>query len=524
MTGHGVAAEKSPALILVTLCTWALLAWSTWGVFETALADAYGLAISSLLASLHVAWMLFWLWAIHNFWHQAASAFLPHPRPKLTTAWVGEPVAVLYMTCDDFDPLACEACLAQSHPNTRLIICDDSQSEAARRAIDAWVAQRGSEVTVSRRGNRVGYKAGNLNHAIAQHVREAFIVICDADEILPRDFVASLLGYFAAPSIAFVQARHEARSDGATRFSTVLGPTIKIFHDYCLPMRNRFGFVACYGHGVMLRRSAWEAIGGFPEVTSEDLAFASRALTHGLRGVYAEAVVAQEAFPPNYRAFIAKYRKIAGGTVEYFQREYPRLLFSRQASLVEKLDIALTFSFCVGGLVTLVSVIGALALSLLSDNPGRGQLAAWVFLVWLVGPLTPIFALAKGRFPTPGSALRYLVTTTVAFVSLAPILAARVIAQLFDRRSTAFEVTGVAATQRDPVLRYAAIAGSGLCTLVAAVTLRSPAFAPLLSFSMMLVLGPLMALSERRDALGFVGRNCVFLPFLALAGSLAWPP
>ncbi|MCG8359335.1 MAG: hypothetical protein MI920_27535, partial [Kiloniellales bacterium] len=95
MTGHGVAAEKSPALILVTLCAWALLAWSTWGVFETALADAYGLAMSSLLASLHIAWMLFWLWAIHNFWHQAASAFLPHPRAPRTTRWAEEPVAIL---------------------------------------------------------------------------------------------------------------------------------------------------------------------------------------------------------------------------------------------------------------------------------------------------------------------------------------------------------------------------------------------------------------------------------------------
>lgn len=514
-------ADKSPLLILISGGAWLALAWFSWGVFAEATASQAPVT-RVLLAGLHAAWMALWLWAIHNLVHQLASLLLPRPRLARSEAHAGAPVAILYLTCDDFDPLACSSCLAQDHGPTRLIICDDSQRPESRRAIDAWIAARPEPIAVSRREGRLGYKAGNLNHAIATRVEEDFFVVCDADEIIPTDFVSRLLRYFAGPGIGFVQAGHEARSDCATRFSAVLGPTIKLFHDFCLAMRNRFGFVSCYGHGVMIRRSAWQAAGGFPEIVSEDLGFASRALEQGLRGVFVREVTAWEAFPPNYRAFLAKYARIAGGTVEYFRREYPRLLASRRAGLVEKLDVLLTFSYCFGGLVTLFNILGALSLGLLVELEGQGHIALWVLAIWLLGPSTPLLAILSGLCGRPAKALRYLLTATVAYVSLVPILSARVLTQGWGRRSPGFEVTGVVATQSEPLLRYASIMAFGGCVLLAAVLLDSPALGPLLCFSLMLLSGPLMTLSERDGALGLIGRNCSFLPFAGLAGYLTW--
>ena len=524
MTTTPTDLDKSPRLILVTGASWAALTWISWDLFGHDVAGPFGSLATTLLSLLHAAWMLVWIWAIHNFWHQLAGAVLPRNRLPRSDLNKNAPVAVLYLTCDDFDPVACRSCLEQDHPTLRLIICDDSRQASSRAAVDAWVAQCGQEVQISRRSNRRGFKAGNLNHAIENCVEEEFIVVCDADEIIPTDFVSRLLGFFTAPSIAFVQASHEARIDCATRFSTILGPTIKLFHDYCLAVRNRFGFVACFGHGVMIRKSAWRAVGGFPEIVSEDLGFASRALEQGLRGLYAREVVAQEAFPPNYRAFIAKYAKIAGGTLEYFQKEFPRLLRSKEARAVEKIDILLTFSYCIGGLVTAANIVGALSLSFIYDIQEQGRLALWILMFWLIGPLTPLVALVSDLCQRPAQALRYLLTAAVAFVSLMPILALRVVGQITGRRAPSFEVTGAVALQPEPILRYAAIATTGGCILLVSVMLGSPALAPLLLFSSMLLSGPLLTLVERDDALGLLGRNCCVLPFITLACFLAWGP
>ena len=497
---------KSPLLIAVSATAWLVLAWVSWGLFaETA--ARHGAVTVTVLAGLHAAWMALWLWAIHNLIHQLASVLLPR-RPLARTGDNDRAqVAVLYLTCDDFDPVACGSCLEQDHRESRLIICDDSRTIEGQGRVDAWVAGRSGDITVVRRGDRRGYKAGNLNNAIATVVDEDFFVVCDADEIIPADFVPRLLPYFAAPGIAFVQASHEARADCATRFSVVLGPTIKLFHDFCLTMRNRFGFVSCYGHGVMIRRSAWRAAGGFPEIVSEDLGFAARALAQGQRGVYLPEVKAWEAFPPNYRAFIAKYARIAGGTVEFFRREFPALLASRRASLVETLDILLTFSYCLGGLVTALSIVGALSLSLLYELEGQSRLPLWILAIWLLGPSTPLLALLSGLCGRPAKALRYFLT-------------ARVLTQGWGLRSPGFEVTGVVATQAEPLVRYALTMASGGAVLLAAVLLESPALGPLLCFSLMLLSGPLMTLTERDGALGLIGRNCSFLPFVALAGYL----
>ena len=172
--------------------------------------------------------------------------------------------------------------------------------------------------------------------------------------------------------------------------------------------------------------------------------------------------------------------------------------------------------------MTALNIVGALLLSWLYDFQGHSQLALGILVLWLVGPLTPLVALITELSNRPASALRYLLTATVAYGSLVPILAARVVAQGLGRRAPSFEVTGAVARQPAPFVRYAAIVTSGSCTLLAAVALRSPALAPLLCFSLMLVSGPLMSLTERDDALGVLGRNCSFLPFAALIGYLNW--
>ena len=220
-----------------------------------------------VLAFLYLPWSATWLWTIHNFVNQGISALTkPKERPLQRSS---SAVAVLYATCDDFDSDACRSALRQDHPNLRVIVCDDSHLRSSRETIDTWVKTEAPEVTVVRRPDRRGFKAGNLNHAIITATTEEFIVLCDADELLPRDFVTRVLSELESQSLAFVQCRHTARLPAQTWLEQTLGPAIDVFYRFTLPLRNRFGFAACFGHGMILRRSAWDAVGGFPKLPAK---------------------------------------------------------------------------------------------------------------------------------------------------------------------------------------------------------------------------------------------------------------
>jgi cellulose synthase/poly-beta-1,6-N-acetylglucosamine synthase-like glycosyltransferase len=112
----------------------------------------------------------------------------------------------------------------------------------------------------------------------------------------------------------------------------------------------------------MFRRSVWAEVAGFPEVLSEDIAFATEARLRGYEGVFAEQVIAEESPPATYAALSRKYQKIIRGTVEFFQKYWRRILLSRNMSLIEKMDIAMTFTYCYIGAVTMYNTVGAIIL------------------------------------------------------------------------------------------------------------------------------------------------------------------
>jgi hypothetical protein len=139
-------------------------------------------------------------------------------------------------------------------------------------------------------------------------------------------------------NLAFVQANHAPRLDQDTAFARDIAPTILPFWQvHCRP-RNRYGFVVFLGHGALVRRSAWEVAGGFPEVLSEDLAFSVVLGEKGLRGIFLEDLMCFEDFPTNYPAFKRQQERYLSGTTQVLRRYLRSLLRSREISLTEKID------------------------------------------------------------------------------------------------------------------------------------------------------------------------------------------
>ena len=100
-------------------------------------------------------------------------------------------------------------------------------------------------------------------------------------------------------------------------------------------MRNRYGFVMFLGHGAILRRSCWQQVGGFPEVVSEDLAYAIAIREKGYYGTFAKDVTCFEEFPESVRSFRVRHVKWTRGTCEFLHHYGLDLLRSSRISWSE---------------------------------------------------------------------------------------------------------------------------------------------------------------------------------------------
>ena len=147
---------------------------------------------------------------------------------------------------------AVASALAQEPPPAKVIVVDDGSDE---QGIDAALAALPDEVEVLRQPNR-GRGAARNTGAAAAHEAE-FILMLDADDVLPEGSIASLRDALAAnPKAGFAFGRMRYFGD----WSGEVG--LPPFDPYAILYRPTTGWIG------MLRRKAFDAYGGY-ETTLE---------------------------------------------------------------------------------------------------------------------------------------------------------------------------------------------------------------------------------------------------------------
>lgn len=257
-------------------------------------------------------------------------------------------------------------------------------------------------------------------------------------------------------------------------------------------------------------------------MTSEDLAFASRALAEGFRGVYVEHVTAAEAYPPTYTALVKKYRRVTEGTIEYFHHEFPRLLRSSKATWTEKLDLLITYSSSYVGLVSMINFMSGVVIILLNKISGYEHLRFSLLIIYLIGPFTPVSPMIVR---TPRAPLKYIslfLAAAMTYASLLPVLAVRALAQMLRQHAPLFEPTGKVGRQSQRIGDHLLTECVGILILCLALATRSLALVPAASLGLMFVLGPLLCLSERTDTVGLLVRNSGLIPYIFMVALYFW--
>jgi cellulose synthase/poly-beta-1,6-N-acetylglucosamine synthase-like glycosyltransferase len=148
----------------------------------------------------------------------------------------------------------------------RVSILDDSGRVSVRDlAADygfSYLARPGSEYK----------KAGNLRYG-AERTDGEIIAIFDADFVPRPDFLLELVPYLDDPDVGIVQSPQFFDTAKLMNWlQRCTGATQELFYRFIQPSRDALGAAVCVGTSALYRRTALDAIGGFPKIAqSEDI-------------------------------------------------------------------------------------------------------------------------------------------------------------------------------------------------------------------------------------------------------------
>jgi len=259
-----------------------------------------------------------------------------------------------------------------------LVIVNNTPDETQWRPIEAHCAKLGERFKFINLPQVDGFKAGALDTAMSRVAPDAEILaLIDADYIVHRDWLKDLVPAFADPAVGLVQAPQDHRDGEASTFKTVMNSEYAGFFDIGMVQRNEDDAIIAHGTMLLLRRSAFEAVGGWDSATiTEDTELGLRLFRGGWSALYTNRRYGWGCLPDTFSAFRKQRHRWAYGAVQIIRRHW-RAMLPRDRSLTQaqKYQFVTGWSFWMSDTVG----VGAAILNLL-----------WVPMILVVGVMIPM--------------------------------------------------------------------------------------------------------------------------------------
>jgi cellulose synthase/poly-beta-1,6-N-acetylglucosamine synthase-like glycosyltransferase len=217
-------------------------------------------------------------------------------------------------------------------------VLDDSDDDTCQLVDERvrWWREQGVDITVVRRDDRYGYKAGALANGLGR-ARGEFIAVFDADFIPPVSFLRDTIPWLRDSGVGMVQTRWSFCNADHSWFTGIqallLGPHFSIEHQVRYQQGLFFNFNGTAG---VWRRSAIESAGGWQSDTvTEDLDLSYRAQLAGWRFVYREECQVPSELPVTMAALRSQQQRWAKGSIQTARKILPRLLVGSQPLAVK---------------------------------------------------------------------------------------------------------------------------------------------------------------------------------------------
>jgi len=215
---------------------------------------------------------------------------------------------------------------------------DDGNSRIAERIAKAY----GIHYLV-RNDRPLHKKSGNLNNGLRNSDGE-FIVVFDADFAPAPEFLLETIPYMLYENMGIVQtAQYFDVKVSNTRnwVQQMSGSVQDMFFGWAQPARNTADAAMCVGTNAVYRRTALDAIGGFPRVSAggEDVVTGLDMYAEGYRTIYVPLALAKGVCPDTFDAAINQQYRWSGTCMRMFMgdNEYSRSFKNAKLNLGQKM-------------------------------------------------------------------------------------------------------------------------------------------------------------------------------------------
>jgi cellulose synthase/poly-beta-1,6-N-acetylglucosamine synthase-like glycosyltransferase len=201
---------------------------------------------------------------------------------------------------------------------------DGSGHQQLAAAVRAVVPE-GVNFHILQRGDRTGFKAGNLAYGLA-HSDAPFVAVLDADFVPPPDFLRRTVPVLLADSgLAFVQSRWGHANRGANWLTRVQGVLLDAHFSVEQEARFRAGLpISFNGSAGVWNRTAIEQGGGWTgDTLTEDLDLSMRCMMQGWRGAMVSDLVVPGELPQTAAAWRAQQARWTKGHAQVARKLLP---------------------------------------------------------------------------------------------------------------------------------------------------------------------------------------------------------
>lgn len=226
-----------------------------------------------------------------------------------------------------------------------------------------------------------GFKAGAMNKALGfMDPKAEVIALIDADYAVDRAWLRDLVPAFDDPSIGLVQAPQDHRDGGDSLFKTMMNWEYAGFFDIGMVQRNEDNAIIAHGTMLLIRRAAFEAVGGWSTGTIvEDTDLGLRLFQGGWGATYTNRRYGWGLLPDTFKAFRTQRHRWAYGAVQLIKTHWRHMLPGSKTLTSKQKE-----QFVTGWFFWLSDALGV-GIALLN--------LIWVPVIVLVGMTLPMMAL-----------------------------------------------------------------------------------------------------------------------------------
>lgn len=209
-----------------------------------------------------------------------------------------------------------------------LVIVNNTPDERLWRPVEVRCRELGPRFKFLNFQDVAGFKAGAMNAALPFAAPEAeFFAVIDADYTVASDWLKDLVPYFDDPQIAAVQAPQDHRDAGDSVLKTIMNAEYAGFFDIGMIQRNEYDAIIYHGTMLLLRRSAFESVGGWgADTIVEDTELGLRLFEGGYGALYTNHRYGHGLLPDTFQAFKTQRQRWAYGSMQILRKHWRHLL------------------------------------------------------------------------------------------------------------------------------------------------------------------------------------------------------